>query len=494
MPRTATAVPRDSAGRRVFLGTLAGVLLVQIAWMLAVPAYRGSDEFDHVYKAAAVGRGQWTYSGPAEHGRGGLVRVPGDIVRTAEPICSWYPYTGRDNCNAVRTYEDGTVDVATAAGAYNPAYYLVVGLAIRPFDDGSVALYVARAVSALLCALLIAWAFVLTARWATTRWPLVVAGAGLTPVMLYSTAIAAPNGLSYAGAALVAATILAVHRGVGPPREVALPFLLGASSLLCTHTTGVMWLGLIAVVAMFLRSPLGWWKVIRPGLAWWLPVAVAVTVVAGLCVAWVRYANTNALGESSNVGLPSIVDFVRFVLLWCLQAIAAFPVRNEPAPTGAYLLWGLPLLLILTGALLRRRSERRAIMVALVLLVAVPVSLTVLSYAQQGVSWQGRYSLPLWLVVTWLCASALDRQLPVGRSLVLALATLFSVALCWSAIRVAHAETARGIVTPGAHDLLGYVLVGTLLTAGTTLLLGQRADRQPEPSPAPTRRDTAWAS
>ena len=35
-----------------------GALLTQAAWLLSVPAFRGVDEFDHVYRAAAVARGE----------------------------------------------------------------------------------------------------------------------------------------------------------------------------------------------------------------------------------------------------------------------------------------------------------------------------------------------------------------------------------------------------------------------------------------------------
>ena len=62
---------------------VAGVLLVQAAWILAVPPFGGSDEFDHYHRAAGVASGQFRLTEPVQDGRGLLVRVPEDNVEAA---------------------------------------------------------------------------------------------------------------------------------------------------------------------------------------------------------------------------------------------------------------------------------------------------------------------------------------------------------------------------------------------------------------------------
>ena len=47
------ATPSWSSARRVFVGMFVGVLLLQTAWILILPAFGGMDEFDHVFKAAS---------------------------------------------------------------------------------------------------------------------------------------------------------------------------------------------------------------------------------------------------------------------------------------------------------------------------------------------------------------------------------------------------------------------------------------------------------
>ena len=36
-----------------------GALVMQAAWILALPPFRGADEFDHAYRAAAVAHGEF---------------------------------------------------------------------------------------------------------------------------------------------------------------------------------------------------------------------------------------------------------------------------------------------------------------------------------------------------------------------------------------------------------------------------------------------------
>src|SRR4051812_17846045 len=46
-------------GWRVAALVLLATLLAQAAWILAVPPFRGMDEFDHAFRAAGVASGQW---------------------------------------------------------------------------------------------------------------------------------------------------------------------------------------------------------------------------------------------------------------------------------------------------------------------------------------------------------------------------------------------------------------------------------------------------
>lgn len=63
-PRPSGWVATPGPRRFAFLVFL-GALLMQAAWIVAVPPFRGSDEFDHAYRAASVADGAWMPTTPA---------------------------------------------------------------------------------------------------------------------------------------------------------------------------------------------------------------------------------------------------------------------------------------------------------------------------------------------------------------------------------------------------------------------------------------------
>ena len=155
-------------------------MLLQAAWILTVPPFRGIDEFDHAFRAAAVARGEWVAGEAAEDGRGQLVTVPRSLVEAAHGQCVALSYTGPDNCSPVESVSDGNVTVASAAASYHPAFYWVIGTAALPFD-GAASLYAMRIATALLSLL-----FIGLAAWSVAklpgRWPLAGLVLALTPV------------------------------------------------------------------------------------------------------------------------------------------------------------------------------------------------------------------------------------------------------------------------------------------------------------------------
>ena len=472
--------------RRVFLLTFAAVALVQAGWILAVPAFRGSDEFDHVYKAASVVRGQWTAREPAPHGRGGIVTIPRDIVTAASAVCRFYHYTGHDNCFPINASNGSDVQVATAANSYNPAYYVVTGLVSKPFHGDGVD-YAMRIVTALGSALLMAWAAAITARWATTAWPLLAMAAGFTPVLLYSTSIAAPNGLTYAAAALVWWSIVALARRGTDTRGLALPLTVGCATLVATHTTGLMWLAVIAVVSLVLHSPRDWVIALRARPKTWAMAATATIVAAGLCLAWIRFAHTNTLGSvpKQSVQFPWS-EVPVYQVRWVLQSIAAFPLRRDPAPAPVYVLYGL-VLLAMVVALYRHGTfrERAAAIVTVLAALVVPTALTVVSYATEGVAWQGRYCLPLWVGVSAIAGVVLDRRPPPSPSVATGVAVALAAGMAVSTCHLALHEAAKGPADPLASAFPGgFALTAVLPVAGfLLLLLALRPVRDERPEP-----------
>ena len=387
--------PASKPWGRSFIWALLGVLLLQAAWSFVVPPFRGLDEHDHAYKAAAVARGDWSASHTeAPGGWGELVTVPADLVVAAGPVCETFPYTTKDNCSAVRDGQDaGTVEVASSAARYNPVFYFAIGTPAR-FFSGSDALYAMRATGALICALLIALA--ISTAWSSSRWPAAAVLVAATPVMLYSTTIAAPNGVEMSGALLVWSALLSLARSPGPAPPVARFVILatvGAIPLVTVRSLGPLWLLLIVAVCALLTPREIRSAVLRSTTA--RVCALAVAVATSAAVAWTLTAGTNQFPSKSDPITGLWADLPKECVLWLLQAIGAFPARDEPAPALVYAVvlaaWAV---LTIVGWRAARRRERLLLVVVFVLAYAVPLAATISSYEDLGPFWQGRYGYP----------------------------------------------------------------------------------------------------
>lgn len=406
-----------ASGVRLFLTVFAGVLLVQAAWCLVVPPFRGMDEHDHAFKAAAVAGGDWaTDHEPSSQGWGDFVVVPRALVTAARPICETLPYTTPDNCTPGADQGDGRVQVASSAASYNPAYYAVVGALASPFT-GVGFLYGLRAAGALLCAALIALSFVTTGWWARSRWPFIGLLLAATPVLLNATAMAAPNGLELSAAMLVWSAVLGLAVSPDPALRTRLVMMatVGAVPLALVRTLGPLWLALILVVTVVLvpRDRLG--AILRTPALRWSAAAVTASVVAA--ATWTLTAGTN-----QPSGLPTRFPDNPWAkipgqwALWFLQSVAAFPARDELSPMYLYVIafvaWWVLLALFWKGA---ARRERLAGLAVVALASAVPIVLTVATYAELGTAWQGRYSLPFSMGLALICGAGLDRRPPGGE-------------------------------------------------------------------------------
>jgi hypothetical protein len=405
------------APSRTFAMSLACILLLQVAWWIALPLFRGPDEIGHTYRASAVAHGQWEASGGTTP-----TVVDGSLVKAAGSVChELYDDDLPAVCTPSTDLGNGTVGVASTADRYNPTYYSVVGVASR-FLHGDAAAWSMRALSALLCAGLIAWAWVLARQGARSTAALAALVLVSTPAVIFAGSVVAPNGTQFAAALLLWSALLAASRGVsGPAAPVAAG--ISAALLLSTHTTGPLWVGLTVVVMLALLGIRGTMAVLRREPRWWA-AATALALAAGAAsVVWTLSASANtpqAGGEPLSAETKDI-GLIPNVILWIFQTIGVMPNRFGILWPVIYLLWLAPLAVFLVWGL--RRGQARLVTAslgALALSVAVPAVLTAFTYDQLGYAWQGRYGLPLLVGVVLIAGECLDRSAAVVRPVVLA--------------------------------------------------------------------------
>lgn len=450
-----------------------GLLIVQLGWILAVPPFAGSDEFDHAYRATAVAHGQLVAPpSDATRGTGAMVSVPLDIVRASERQCLGLKYVTARDCSPPS--DEPMVDMPSGAGRYNPAYYLLVGPASLPFE-GRTALYAMRALSALLCWGVVTGALVVAAR-TRSRWLVVGCLIAMTPVFFFSTAMLAPNGLEMSAALAVWVTTHALMTRADRRNGSTLAlWTLSAVLLALVRGLGPLWLGLILAACLVAsgrpwRSALSAWR----GKAGNLAALVAGSgALAG--VVWTMSQSTLELGHE-QVMTHSRADVLAAILeawpLWIFQSIAAFPSRANPAPPLAYVCELLLLVSLLVVA--ARHASRRTLVAAGAIAVAamlIPSAATYRTFDTYSVAWQGRYTLPFSIgTVILLAASLRSVDARWTRAMWGSLGLLFVVGQVLGPVGLAlHQQNVSPSVAGGAWPILPPVALTVLFVIGLTL-------------------------
>lgn len=478
-------VPKLVPARRLWLAGL-GLLVVQLSWMLVVPAFAGIDEFDHVYRASGVANGQWTVEPTnATRGTGAWIFAESDIVAAAESECRFLPYTTDADC--VGTPQDqGTTKIGSGAGRYNPIYYALVGYPALPFE-GRATVYAMRAVSAGLCTgLFVAGLFALR-RIARTPWAWVGACAAVTPVVGYSSTIVAPNGPEImAGFAFWCGCLALLHTPHLPriPSSLLMIVALSGAILVTFRSLGPLWCLLIAAGAV-VATPEGFSRLsqlCRHGRFWIAAGAVAFVTLGSAW--WILSMKSLLIGrvETDPVSLHEKLSIVGTQLvLWPLQGIAAFPYRNEMASPVVYAGY-LVIALVLFGFAVHFGSGRTTWALVSIMSVSalIPAVITFQTMETHGTAWQGRYSLPfavgLFVVAgVGVGSAARPRALPRVLPLVAMTAVAWSVYGVLNSRIVDSPSFKDGTVwAPAAAFVIALALTGTALLWSPVLVRSRR--------------------
>ncbi len=409
-----TATGNTVRPRGAMLLGLCGLFAI---WVLVMPPFAGSDEYDHAYRAAAAARGEWGVDPVvATRGTGAFLKVPTDVVEAARSECQYLKYTKDSDC--IGTPAGDKRVVASGAGRYHPLFYAVIGTAAKPFD-GTAALYAMRIATALLAAGFVAMAALAASTWARSRWPYLGIAVACTPVAIYSSAIAAPNGVEMMSALALWMSLIGLL--LAPPEHIRrLAVFAGVSGavLATLRPLGPLWcLVAFAVVLLAVRPQQDRIRTLlrRPIV---LGAAALVMVSALQATAWVLAVDALKLGVEKEIHTTlgfRIGAAATQLPAWVLQAIAAFPLRDDASHPAVYACY-----LILFGVVatlgIRYGTTRARIAIGLVVATVLlfPYLTTVQSWDQYRGAWQGRYGLPVAMGIVLLAAHALDRA---GRDL-----------------------------------------------------------------------------
>ncbi|NEK57225.1 DUF2142 domain-containing protein [Geodermatophilus sabuli] len=495
---------RPSSPRRRWWTAFALLSLLGGLWALADPVFSVPDEPAHAVYAAAAVRGElWAPT----TGIDTTVTVPATYANASTAAaCFIYDGTVPAGCAELFVAQPGTAEVVTTAGRYPPAYYLFAGSATL-VADGATAIYLMRFLTVLVCAALLASAF-LSVSERRSPWPLTGLVLACTPMVLFFTGAVNPQGPELAAGIALWASALALFPPPGPagdgddaPRvapRLVLRCLAAMAALALIRPLSVVWLGLIVGVVLLARAT-GPRLVALLRDRWMLLGGLAVGAMVAMTAVWVLARD--ALRQWSR---PVDLEISRAALFSVskldgelAEMVGVFGWLDNAAPGLVQLLWiGAVAVLAVLAAAVGTRRERLALVAVVAISVVMPVVSELSSYRESAFAWQGRYILAFSAGLTVLSGYLLADRFPddigwrVCRGLVVAAGVAHLVAFIGNLNRYVHGiDSFWFLDEPGwrpplpAWLLIAAFILGTA-AAVAGLLRVLRGRQDPAPLPA----------
>lgn len=481
-------------------------------WSLATPLWSAPDSIAHDLRAYGAAHGNLTPDAPPGDqalGTFGVDWIPAGLVSSAGTAgCYAFQPEVSAGCMAPLGPEENLVRYDNPAGRYIPTYYAVTGLPSLVVPQ-SLAMPAERAMALLIGSFFLAWA--LAAARTLRRPALAMTGVvvACTPMVGYLGGVVNPNSLEItAMAAVGASSLAALLRPDSPVSGVLLRRALLAGSVVCiTRMISPVWLAVwLGVLLVAFGGPLVTRLLERRMIGW-----TALPVVASVVNCIWTFSPAGALS-----GTPAAPD-VTLSQAWELAAdridgglnevVAAFgwlDTALAPRDYTFYLVASVFLVGVLATFVDRRRLLALGTLIAAAYLV--PIALQAAQWSSVGPVWQGRYTLPLLVLIPILAALvAAQSPHPFPGRIALACIPVTGV-LAFVHVRAYFSQLRRNVggVSGGAFDgaweppltaelqfaLLTLLVVGTWLALARLLLravdeTGTATGREPDPVPAP---------
>lgn len=484
LPMDGDQPPRRQAAAswRAWLGWFAAFLLIGAGWALVAPLDQVPDEADHVYRAAAVVRGEiFPHLVTYDHGTGAIENVPVSLMRPAYPgPCGRFP---RAWCSFASA-PPGQVTVVSGEGRMFPFYYALVGWPSL-LSAGRTGWYLMRLDNAVLCALMLATAAVVVM--SLPRRPLVLAAAllvGLTPDALSLTGAVNSSALEASAAACYWAVLLAlIHDNSALSRRL-LAFLGVAATVVLSLTREYDWLWAILAMVLvlatadvqqrrsFLRSGVG------RGMLLVIGASAAVTEL------WSFRFKAYQVFPMFPKPL-SLAEAVRHSVVMApiqlRETLGYLSWDTVQPPAAATVCWALAVAgVVVIGFALSWRAGLLVI-VGLAFVVGIPFVMTLAGSLHPTIGeWLGRYTLPLAVGVPLLAIARGSAGYAKRKVVIAAASAVLILVLCGQAAVYAHAWTVFRtappatpfVAVPGRTPQLDALIGLALLLLGALGILG----------------------
>jgi hypothetical protein len=385
-------------------------------WALATPVFGGPDEPSHVVRAVSLDHGEFIGEEIAARTVTNQlrVRVP-DVYRSPDrdALCFAFHREMPADCAHVEG-SARDANATTVHGRYPPPYYAVVGVASWLHHPGSGVVYLMRFLSVLIMAALIATTITALRRAALPRVVAVGVLFAVTPMVLFLSSSVNPSGPEIAAAVAlwVCGVVLVSHAREGIDNRLVAAAGIAGSVLALSRQFGPLWIALIGITLAVFGGGEAIRALARSNRArFW---AAVIVVCSAAQVAWTVMVGALRITQLTNAPTDIPTSYIWRSTVGSMldrykQMIALFGWLDTPAPALTYVLWtaGIGFLVLVALAFAMRRPLA-ALLVVLAATVVVPLTIETAQYGNQGgLTWQGRYGLPLAVGVPIVAAMAI---------------------------------------------------------------------------------------
>ncbi len=510
------------------------VFLLGVAWAGANPPSAAPDEFSHVVKAYATGKGQ--ISGSSFNGalgeKGGLNAAQLKYFRDAGRaynLPQWFREVPGVPCfafdrNASAACSDhekvaaSSGPVFTRMGGYPPFMYAPSGLAMQGASSYNSAEWRGRLVNVLLASILLGWAALVV--WDRGRAAISLAGLALavTPMVLFLSASVTTNGIETAAAILAWAALLKLIRAPGgaSPTAAWLGLAVGGGVMALSRMLDPGFLVVMVIVVLVA------WKPARRALTIVSeaasdrhrssprllgPIVIGILVIASLAsILWTELVTAHPpfdLKLATDALSPAISDLPNQLR----QVVGIFGWNDTTMPQVMYLLWfALVGAFSLVALRIGSNRERFSLVGLGAVVVLADLGIATLVEAQIGFGMQARYFLPLAVGIPMVAAEVIFRhpdrvkaptELWLRRGALVGVAVLQLVAFLANAHRYAVGQNASWTPPWGGWSPTGGLALWVVIAVVGAGCLGATAwltgPGRPDPNGSPTGGSAARA-
>lgn len=395
----------------------AAVTLLVAAWVPATRPFQAPDEPSHYLRALTITNGKLlgarvSYPGPLTPVQRAFVNhdtraviVPARLAPALVPCIDGKP-------------DILSCTMATPTGDYYPAAYLLPAAALGVSNDALTGLWLARVACALPCIALLLLSIALL--FDGDAWSLLGLLAALSPMVFFVCSILNPSGLEVAACLAFAASVLRITRDAEvSPNWVWVSLALSGSVAILAWQVGP---GFVLADLALGAALLGGAGLRELGRRSARQLRLSSIPLIAAAIAWLIYSRISGVAHTSlaptpvfgslHQGLDQLVPVLR-------DWVGHFGALTIALPRAARWTWWLLLVAIMAAAIWVGSARERAILASFTL---IALTFPVLSYAwfqrTSGFGMQGRYALPMLMLIPLTAGEVIYRRSPEisGRS------------------------------------------------------------------------------